>query len=94
MKKQPALGIYRAGCFICMRQTKEQAAFKAWVWRRNAMNAVKSSLHIRLRKPEKCGGGAFVFRQRQAGTRLPFLWRGRRIIIVINKNRSHRNGKQ
>ena len=43
-----------------MRQTKEQAAFKAWVWRRNAMNAVKSSLHIRLRKPEKCGGGAFA----------------------------------
>ena len=66
MKKQPALGIYRAGCFICMRQTKEQAAFKARVWRRNAMNAVESSLHIRLRKPEKCGGGAFAVLVAQA----------------------------
>ena len=45
----------------------------------------ESSLHIRLQKPEKCGGGTFVFRQRQAGTRLPFLWRRRRIITVINK---------
>lgn len=50
-----------------VRQTKVQAAFKAWVWRSNAMNAVglrfrcpESSLHIRLQKPEKCGGGAFA----------------------------------
>ena len=55
------------------------------------MNAVglrfrrsKSSLHACLRKPDKCGGGA----------RLPFPWCRRRIITVINKNGSHRDGKQ
>ena len=58
------------------------------------MNAVKSSLHIRLRQPDKCGGGAFVFRQRQAGARLPFLRCRRRIITIINKNGSHSDGKQ
>ena len=52
---------------VQQRQMKVQAAFKAWVWRRNAMNTVrvwfrcsKSSLHVCLRKPEKCGGGAFA----------------------------------